>query len=107
MSHPAPGAARRTRVLIRGHTGSRRRSDHTSVTVGDASFLLDRSGCRELPSGSVPEGKWRRPQYYKTNVGAYNIVWTLHARKVSKRLSGHILMVLSYRRVGYGPWYCG
>ena len=43
-----------------------------SVTVEDASLLLDHSGCRILPSGSMPEGKWRCPQHCKTNVSAYN-----------------------------------
>ena len=59
LSRPIPlrRVVRRTRVLIRGHTGSRRRSDRMSVTVGDVSFLLDRSGCRVLLSGSMPEGK--------------------------------------------------
>ena len=70
-------AARRTRALIRGHTGSRQCRDRTSVTVGGMSFLLDRSGCRELPLGSAPEGKWRRPQHCKINVGAYNTVRAL------------------------------
>ena len=79
LSRPIPPrrAARRTRVLIRGHIGSRRRSDRTSVTIGDTSFLLDHSGCRELPSGSVPKGKWWCPQHCKTNVSAYNTVWAL------------------------------
>ena len=57
--------------------GSGRRSDYTPVTVEDVSLLLDHSGCRELPLGSAPEGKWRRPQHCKTNVGAYNTVWAL------------------------------
>ena len=62
-SHPIlpRRAARRTKVLNRDPTGSRRLSDPTSVTVDDVSFLLDRSGCRMLLSGSVPEGKCRRP----------------------------------------------
>ena len=79
LSRPIPPrrAAWRTRVLIRGPTESRRRSDRTSITIGDVSFLLDRSGCRVLLSGSVPKGKWRRPQHCKTNVDAYNTVWTL------------------------------
>ena len=79
LSHPIPPrrAVRRPRVLIHGHTGSKRRSDRMSVTVGDASFLQDHSGCRELPSGSVPEGKWRRPKHCKTNIGVYNTVWAL------------------------------
>ena len=50
-SHPIPPqqAARWTRVLNRDPTGSKRLSDPISITVGDASFLLDCSGCRELP----------------------------------------------------------
>ena len=86
LSSPIPPrrASRRTRVLICGHIGSRRRSDRTSVIVGDASFLLDHSGCRELPSGSVHEGKWRRAQHYKTNVGVYNTVWALTCLKGRK-----------------------
>ena len=74
---PSQRAARRTRVLIRDPTRSRRRSDRTSVTVEDASLLLDRSGCRILPSGSAPEGKWRRPQHCNANIDAYNIVRAL------------------------------
>ena len=83
-------AARRTRVLIHGPTRSRRRSDRTFLTVGDASFLLDHSGCCMLLSGSMPEGKWRRPQHCKTNIGAYNTVWTL------TRLEGLKAPFLSY-----------
>ena len=92
LSHPIlpRRAAWRTKVLIHGHTGSRRRSDRTSVTIGDASFLLDPSGCRELPSGSMPEGKWRRPQHCKTNVDAYNTIWALTC------LEGHKAPFLSY-----------
>ena len=76
LSRPIPPqrAARRTRVLIHGHTENRQCRDRMFVTVGDASFLLDHSGCRELPSGSMPEGKWWRPQHCKINVGAYNTV---------------------------------
>ena len=79
LSRPIPlrRVAWRTRVLIHGHAGTRQRSDRTSVTVDDASFHLDRSGCRELLSGFVPEGRWRRPQHCKTNVDAYNTIWTL------------------------------
>ena len=79
LSHPIPSRhmARQTRVLIHGYIGSRQCRDYMSITVGDASFLLDRSGCRELPSGSMPEGKWRRPQHCKTNVSAYNTVRAL------------------------------
>ena len=64
-SRPIPPrrAARRTRVLIHDPTGSGRRSDRTSITIEDVSLLLDRSGCRILPSGYVPEGKCRRLQY--------------------------------------------
>ena len=43
-------------VPSRDPTGSRRGSDHTSVTVGDVSSLLDRSGCRMLMSGPASEG---------------------------------------------------
>ena len=83
-------AARRTRVLIYGPTGSRRSNDRMSTTVDDASSLLDRSGCRMLPSGSAPEGKWWRPQHCKTNVDAYNTVWALTC------LEGLKTPVLSY-----------
>ena len=74
---PRQRAARRTRVLNRNPTGSRRHSDRMSITVDDVSFLLDRSGCRMLPSGSAPEGKWWRLQHYKTNVGVYNTIRTV------------------------------
>ena len=78
-SRPIPPrrAARWTRVLNRDPTESKRHNDRTSVTVDNASFILDRSSCRMLSSGSTPEGKWRRPQHCKTNVGAYNIVRAL------------------------------
>jgi hypothetical protein len=91
-SRPIPPwrAARRTRVLIRDPTESIRRSDRSSVTVDDASFLLDRSGCRMLPLGSALEGKWRRPQRCKTNVGVYNTVRALTC------LEGLKAPVLSY-----------
>ena len=109
LSHPIllRRVARRTRVLIRGHIGSRRCRDRTSVIVGDASFLLDHSGCRELPSGSVPEGKWRRPQHCKANVGAYNTVWALTCLEGCKAPFWHSLTVLSCSRPGYGPRYYG
>ena len=78
-SRPIPPrrAARRTKVLIHDPTGSGWRSDCTSVTVENVSLLLDRSGCRILPSGSTPEGKWRRPQHCKTNDDAHNTVRAL------------------------------
>ena len=56
-SHPAPAGGATDRVLIRSPTGSERRSDCTFVTVEDVSLLLDRSGCRMVPSGSAPEGQ--------------------------------------------------
>ena len=76
LSHPIPSrwAARQTRVLNRDPKGSRHQSDPSSIVIDDVSFLLDHSGCRMLPSGSVPEGKWRRPQHCKTNIGAYNTI---------------------------------
>ena len=108
LSHPIlpRRAARGTKVLIHSHTGSRWCSDRTSVTVYDASFLLDRSGCRELLSGSVPEGKSRRPQHCEANVGAYNTVGALTCLEGHKAPFWHGLMVLSYRCVGYGPRIC-
>ena len=48
--------ARWTRVLIHDPTGSERRSDRMSVTVEDASLLLDHSGCHMVLSRSMPEG---------------------------------------------------
>ena len=74
---PPRWAAQWTRAWNRDPTGSRWLSDPTSITVDDVSFLLDRSGCRMLPSGSAPEGKCRRPQHCKTNIGAYNTVRAL------------------------------
>ena len=87
---PPRWAVRQTGVLIRNPTGSGWRSDCTSVTVENVSLLLDRSGCRILPSGSTPEGKWRRRQHCKTNVGAYNTVRALTC------LEGLKAPVLSY-----------
>ena len=57
-SRPIPPhrVARRTRVPSHDPTGSRRGSDHMSVTVDDVSSLLDCSGCRMLMLGSTPEG---------------------------------------------------
>ena len=66
LSHPIlpRRATWRTRVLINGHTVSRQHSDRTFVTVDDASFLLDRSGCRELRKNPCP----------RVNDGAHNTV---------------------------------
>jgi hypothetical protein len=57
-SHPASaGGATEQGADQRPYMEQATHSDCTSVTVGDASFLLDRSGCRELPFGSMSEGK--------------------------------------------------
>ena len=55
LSHRIPPrrAAWRTSVLIRGHAGSIQCRDRTPVTIGNASFLLDHSGCHELLSEST------------------------------------------------------
>jgi hypothetical protein len=91
-SHPIlpRRVGRRTRVLIRDPMGSKQCNDRTSVTIDDVSFLLDHSGCRMLPPGSTLEGKWRRPQHCKTNVGAYNTIRALTC------LEGLKAPVLSY-----------
>ena len=73
-SHPIlpRWVARLTEVSIRNPTGSGRRSDCTSVTIEDASVLLDYSSCHMVPLGYAFEGKWWRPQHCKTNVDAHN-----------------------------------
>ena len=55
--HPIPlwWMVRRAGVLSHDPTESRRGSNYTSVTVDDASSLLDCSGCRMLMSGSMSE----------------------------------------------------
>ena len=52
--------------------------------------------CPEARGGVLPYGSQWRPQYCRENIGAYN---TVCVREVAE--------YYSYKRTGYGPWYCG
>ena len=55
-SHPASaGGAAHHGAELRPY-GSRRGSDHTSISVDDVSSLLDHSGCHMIMLGSTSEG---------------------------------------------------
>ena len=77
----------------RDPTGSRRGSDHTSVTVDEVSSLLD----PRLRAGGGAHNTVRQKLVPTTLFGL------CHAWKGLKRPSRQILMLLSRMRAVYGP----